>query len=65
MFAVFEELKQAVSSEIVTLENAANRYSNKLGTRNKPEDHGGWETVSHVEENGSSNSPGGSGTIGE
>jgi hypothetical protein len=43
------------------LDNPANRYRNHSHTNNKEvEDDSGWETVSQVEENGSSNSPGGS-----
>ncbi|OEL26453.1 hypothetical protein BAE44_0012527 [Dichanthelium oligosanthes] len=43
------------------LENQASRYCNQPRTRNdEAEDDSGWETVSQVEENGSSISPGGS-----
>ncbi|XP_062223581.1 uncharacterized protein LOC133922312 [Phragmites australis] len=43
------------------LENPASRYCNQPHTRNEAaEDDSGWETVSQVEENGSSNSPRGS-----
>ncbi|CAD6341902.1 unnamed protein product [Miscanthus lutarioriparius] len=43
------------------LENQPSRYCNQPRTRNEAaEDDSGWETVSEVEENGSSNSPGGS-----
>ncbi|KAF8766082.1 hypothetical protein HU200_007573 [Digitaria exilis] len=43
------------------LENQESRYCNQSRTCNEEaEDDSGWETVSQVEENGSSNSPGGS-----
>uniref|UniRef100_A0A0A9CYD5 Uncharacterized protein n=1 Tax=Arundo donax TaxID=35708 RepID=A0A0A9CYD5_ARUDO len=43
------------------LGNTASRYYNQPRTRNEEvEDDSGWETVSQVEEQGSSNSPGGS-----
>ncbi|CAL4947042.1 unnamed protein product [Urochloa decumbens] len=45
----------------IFLENQASRYCNQPHTHNEEaEDDSGWETVSQVEENGSSNSPGGS-----
>uniref|UniRef100_K3XGF1 Uncharacterized protein n=1 Tax=Setaria italica TaxID=4555 RepID=K3XGF1_SETIT len=45
----------------IFLEKQANRYCNQPRTHNEEaEDDSGWETVSQVEENGSSNSPGGS-----
>uniref|UniRef100_A0A0A9GDT2 Uncharacterized protein n=1 Tax=Arundo donax TaxID=35708 RepID=A0A0A9GDT2_ARUDO len=45
----------------IFLGNPAVRYCNQPRTRNEEvEDDSGWETVSQVEENGSSNSPGGS-----
>lgn len=45
----------------IFLEKQANRYCNQPHTHNEEaEDDSGWETVSQVEENGSSNSPGGS-----
>ncbi|WVZ68541.1 hypothetical protein U9M48_017471 [Paspalum notatum var. saurae] len=45
----------------VFLDNQARRYCNQpRGQIEEAEDDSGWETVSQVEENGSSNSPGGS-----
>ncbi|XP_062207118.1 uncharacterized protein LOC133908914 isoform X2 [Phragmites australis] len=45
----------------VFLGNPASRYCSQPRTRHEEaEDDSGWETVSQVEENGSSNSPGGS-----
>ncbi|KAG2592271.1 hypothetical protein PVAP13_5NG537400 [Panicum virgatum] len=42
------------------LENHESRHCNQPSTCNEVEDDSGWETVSQVEENGYSNSPGGS-----
>ncbi|CAL4901479.1 unnamed protein product [Urochloa decumbens] len=44
----------------IFLEKTANKYSTQPCTRNEDEDDSGWETVSHAEEQGSSNSPDGS-----
>lgn len=44
----------------IFLEKPLNKYSNQLCDRNEEEDDSGWETVSHVDEQGSSNSPDGS-----
>uniref|UniRef100_A0A0A9FTM5 Uncharacterized protein n=1 Tax=Arundo donax TaxID=35708 RepID=A0A0A9FTM5_ARUDO len=44
----------------IFLEKPANKYSNQPGSRDEDEDDSGWETVSHVEDQGSSNSPNGS-----
>ncbi|KAL5203535.1 hypothetical protein ABZP36_014487 [Zizania latifolia] len=44
----------------VFLEKPLNKYSNQPCDRNEEEDDSGWETVSHVDEQGSSNSPDGS-----
>ncbi|XP_062231782.1 uncharacterized protein LOC133929157 [Phragmites australis] len=44
----------------IFLEKPANKYSKQPCARNEGEDDSGWETVSHVEEQGSSNSPDGS-----
>ncbi|TVU20036.1 hypothetical protein EJB05_36223, partial [Eragrostis curvula] len=44
----------------IFLEKPANKYPNRPCARNEDEDDSGWETVSHVEEQGSSNSPDGS-----
>ncbi|KAL6853826.1 hypothetical protein ACP4OV_019855 [Aristida adscensionis] len=45
----------------IVMENPASRYCSQPRTRNQEvEDDSGWETVSQVEDNGSSNSPGGS-----
>lgn len=44
----------------ICMEKPANRYSTQPCTRNEDDDDSGWETVSHVEEQGSSNSPDGS-----
>ncbi|OQU78252.1 hypothetical protein SORBI_3009G185900 [Sorghum bicolor] len=44
----------------IFLEKPANKYSTQPCARNEDDDDSGWETVSHVEEQGSSNSPDGS-----
>ncbi|XP_062180030.1 uncharacterized protein LOC133884585 [Phragmites australis] len=44
----------------ILMEKPANKYSNQPCARNEDEDDSGWETVSHVEEQGSSNSLDGS-----
>ncbi|OEL25639.1 hypothetical protein BAE44_0013344, partial [Dichanthelium oligosanthes] len=44
----------------IFLEKPANKYSTQPCARNEDEDDSGWETVSHAEEQGSSNSPDGS-----
>ncbi|KAL6618985.1 hypothetical protein ACP70R_034124 [Stipagrostis hirtigluma subsp. patula] len=44
----------------IFLEKRTNRYAYQPCARNEDEDDSGWETVSHVEEHGSSNSPDGS-----
>uniref|UniRef100_J3M8J5 Uncharacterized protein n=2 Tax=Oryza brachyantha TaxID=4533 RepID=J3M8J5_ORYBR len=44
----------------VFLEKPLNKYSNQPCDRNEEDDDSGWETVSHVDEQGSSNSPDGS-----
>ncbi|KAL6609712.1 hypothetical protein ACP70R_039681 [Stipagrostis hirtigluma subsp. patula] len=44
----------------IFLEKRTNRYANQPCARNEDDDDSGWETVSHVEEHGSSNSPDGS-----
>ncbi|KAK3138374.1 hypothetical protein QOZ80_5AG0367930 [Eleusine coracana subsp. coracana] len=50
-----------VSPEIdIFLEKPGNKYSSRPCARNEDEDDSGWETVSHVDEQGSSNSPDGS-----
>jgi hypothetical protein len=50
-----------VGPETDILKKPANKYSNRQNcARNEDEDDSGWETVSHVEEQGSCNSPDGS-----
>nr|CAB3464817.1 unnamed protein product [Digitaria exilis] len=44
----------------IFLEKTANKYSTQPCARNEDEDDSGWETISHAEEHGSSNSPAGS-----
>uniref|UniRef100_A0A0D9WI90 Uncharacterized protein n=1 Tax=Leersia perrieri TaxID=77586 RepID=A0A0D9WI90_9ORYZ len=44
----------------IFLEKPSNKYSSQPCERNEEEDDSGWETVSHVDEQGSSNSPDGS-----
>ncbi|XP_066367132.1 uncharacterized protein [Miscanthus floridulus] len=44
----------------IFLEKPANKYSTQPCARNEDDDDSGWETVSRVEEQGSSNSPDGS-----
>ncbi|XP_037420674.1 uncharacterized protein LOC119285488 [Triticum dicoccoides] len=44
----------------IFLEKPLKRYPHQPCARNEEEDDSGWETVSHVDEHGSSNSPGGS-----
>ncbi|KAM0908913.1 hypothetical protein ACQ4PT_015148 [Festuca glaucescens] len=44
----------------IFLEKPSKKYPCQPCARNEEEDDSGWETVSHVDEHGSSNSPGGS-----
>jgi tellurite resistance-related uncharacterized protein len=44
----------------IFLEKPSKKYPRQPCARNEEEDDSGWETVSHVDEHGSSNSPGGS-----
>ncbi|KAF8719360.1 hypothetical protein HU200_024068 [Digitaria exilis] len=44
----------------IFLEKTANKYSTQPCARNEDENDSGWETISHADEQGSSNSPAGS-----